>query len=376
MARNLVLFMLSVCWACASAGAAQPELGIFQAREIAPGIHLLGTPADYSGPAVGNMTIVEQKDGLVVLDSGATIGHGRTLVAYIRSISPKPVKLVSISHWHNDHPLGVAAIREAWPKVRIVSTAATRKGLMGPARTSVGLAWDDRFETRILNEAADAKGRVAALRDSPDPAVRERYRRYIANMDAFARDFRGTYLVPPTETFTRELLVDDSERPVRLMFLGRANTDGDAIAWLPRQRILVTGDIVVAPIPFGFFSYPESWISVLGRLKAFDFALLVPGHGEPQKDAAYLDRLIGTIADIRAQVAPLARQGLSLDEVRKRVDFSKQSDIFGTTPRLRAAFDPLWLQPMVENAWKEARGVPIVQGEGEATPASVRKTRN
>ena len=62
--------------------------------------------------------------------------------------------------------------------------------------------------------------------------------------------------------------------------------------------------------------------------------------------------------------------------MRKRVDFSKQSDIFGTTPRLRAAFGPLWLQPMVENAWKEARGVPIVQGEGEATPARVRKTRN
>ena len=160
------------------------------------------------------------------------------------------------------------------------------------------------------------------------------------------------------------------------MAKSRANTDGDAIAWLPRQRILVTGDIVVSPIPFGFFSFPESWISVLQRLKGFDFALLVPGHGEPQRDATYLDRLIGTIADIRAQVAPLARQGLGLDEVRKKVDFSRQSDIFGTTPRLRAAFEPLWLTPMVENAWKEARGVPIVQGEGEATPASVRRTRN
>ena len=128
-------------------------------------------------------------------------------------------------------------------------------------------------------------------------------------------------------------------------------------------------------IPFGFFSYPESWIGVLGKLKALDFALLVPGHGEPQRDAAYLDRLIGTITDIRAQVGPLAKQGLSLDEVRKRVDFSKQSDIFGTTPRLRLAFENLWLTPMVENAWNEARGVPIVQGEGEATPASVQRNR-
>ena len=83
--------------------------------------------------------------------------------------------------------------------------------------------------------------------------------------------------------------------------------------------------------------------------------LLVPGHGEPQADAVYLDRLIATIADIRAQVGPLARQGLSLEEVRERVDFSAQTEIFGTTPRLRLGFESYWLNPMVENAWKEAR---------------------
>jgi glyoxylase-like metal-dependent hydrolase (beta-lactamase superfamily II) len=374
MAGFLVL-LLAACVLGATAPAEARRLGVFEGRELAPGIHLLGTPADYVGPAIGNMTIIEQKDGLVLVDSGATIGHGRTLVGYIRSLTAKPVKVVMITHWHNDHPLGVAAIREAWPQARIVSTPATRKGLMGPARTSVGLAWDERFETRILNETADSKSRVAALRDSPDPAMRDRYRRYITNMNAFVRDFRGTYLVPPTGTFARELVIDDAERPVKMMFLGRANTEGDAVAWLPKQRIVITGDIVVSPVPFGFFSYPESWIRVLGKLKALDFALLVPGHGEPQRDTAYLDKLIGTIADIRAQVGPLARQGLSLDEVRKRVDFSSQSDIFGATPRLRIAFENLWLTPMVENAWKEARGVAIVQGEGQATPASVQRSR-
>jgi glyoxylase-like metal-dependent hydrolase (beta-lactamase superfamily II) len=345
-------------------------------RELAPGIHLFGTPADYSGPAIGNMTIVEQRDGLVLVDSGATIGHGRALVAYIRSITDKPVKAVMITHSHNDHPLGVAAIREAWPRVRIISTPATKAGLLGPARTSVGLKWDDDFETQILNDAAASIGQVAALKTSEDPAIRARYTRYVANMEHFAKAFRGTYLVPPTETFTRELLIDDRERPVRMMFLGRANTAGDAIAWLPRQRVVITGDIVVAPIPFGFFSYPESWIAVLQRLKALDFALLVPGHGEPQIDQAYLDKLIGTISDIRAQVGPLAREGVALKDMASRLDFARQKAVFGTTPRLAAAFESLWLTPMTENAWKEARGLEIVQGEGEATPRTVRRNRS
>jgi len=177
-----------------------------------------------------------------------------------------------------------------------------------------------------------------------------------------AGEVRGTHLVLPTETFAEELLLDDPVRPVRLMHLGRANTDGDALAWLPNERIVVTGDVVVWPTPFGFFSFPEDWIGVLERLKAMDYALLVPGHGEPQADTAYLDRLIGTLRDVRAQVGPLARQGLTLEQVRERVDYSAQTDLFGDTPRKRRLFDVFWVTPITESAWHEARGEPIVQG--------------
>lgn len=346
--------------------AAQPAIAPFAARDLAPGVHLLSTPADYVGPAISNVSVIEQSDGVVLVDSGGTIAHGRAIVAYVRSITRKPVKAVLITHWHNDHPLGIAAIREAWPRVRVISTAATRTDLLGPTMTSVALAPSEHFETQLLNEASQGVAQVRGLAAAPSttPEQRARYERYVVSIMDFARAFRGTYLVPPTETFTDQLLLDDRERPVRLMFLGRANTDGDAIAWLPRQRIVMSGDVVVSPIPFGFGSYPEDWIRVLERLKALDYALLVPGHGEPMTDTAYLDRLIATISDIRTQVGALAHQNLTLEQARERVDFSAQSAIFGTTPRLRAGFQSLWLAPMIENAWKEARGEPIVQGEG------------
>lgn len=375
MRRAFILFWLILF---ATPLAAQPAIAPFTARDIAPGIHLLALPADWAGPAVGNVTIVEQRRGMVVIDSGGTIAHGRAIVAYIRSITDKPVTAVLITHWHNDHPLGIAAIRAAWPRVRIISTPQTRDGLLGPARTSVGLRPSDFFDTEILNEASQSVSQVRPLQAAATTdEQRARYDRYIVNLQSFARDFRGTYLVPPTETFTSELLLDDPERPVRAMYLGRANTAGDAIAWLPRQRIVASGDIVVSPLPFGFFSYPESWISVLQRLKAMNYALLIPGHGEPMTDTAYLDRLIGTITDIRTQVGALARQGLTLEQVRERVDYSAQTDIFGTTPRLRANFAPLWLTPMTENAYKEATGQPIIQGgaPGDSTPRTVRRSR-
>lgn len=369
MLRLLLLALLAV------AVPAHAQYAPFEARRLAPGVHLLATPADYFGPAISNVTIVEQSDGFVVIDTGATRAHGWAIVAYLRSLGPKPVKAVVFTHWHNDHPLGIGAIREAWPRARIIATAATSGGIAGPAATSVGPRPDERFTTFILNQLSGSLSQIAALRANPanTDAQRARYDRMAREMREFGQGFPGTYYILPTETFERELLIDDAERPVRLMFLGRANTAGDAVAWLPRQRIVATGDIVVSPVPFGFFSYPESWLAVLARLKALDFALLVPGHGEPMRDAAYLDRLAATIADIRAQVGPLAREGLSLEHVRERVDFSVQTDIFGTTPRLRGGFQSLWLEPMVENAWREARGVEIVQGDGEVTPATARR---
>jgi glyoxylase-like metal-dependent hydrolase (beta-lactamase superfamily II) len=183
-------------------------------------------------------------------------------------------------------------------------------------------------------------------------------------VEATARlaDWPGTHLVLPTETFSDVLLLDDPVRPVQLIFPGRANTDGDALAWLPKERVVVTGDVVVSPIPFGFFSFPGEWIEVLKRIKSMNFAVLIPGHGEPQRDTVYLDRLTTTLRDVRDQVGPLARAGKSLEDVRKAVNFDAQLALFGDTPRRQRHFDDFWLKPMVVNAYVEAKGTPMVQG--------------
>ena len=376
----LALFLFPAITALSVARAEVPAdtLAPYVAEALAPSVHLLVQPEGHSGPASGNVTVIEQSDGVVLVDSGASVADGRRVVAFVRSLTDKPVKAVLITHWHNDHPLGISAIREAWPRVRIIATERTREGLMGPARTSVALQPDERFETRILNEGSLAIAQVQHLLDDPATSEerRARIRRYIDNLRSFAREWPGTYLVPPTETFADVLTIDDPDRPVRIMYLGRANTEGDAVAWLPRERIVVTGDVVVAPVPFGFFSFPGDWIATLERIRALDFALLVPGHGQPMRDSAYLERLIATISDIRGQVGALARQGLSLEEVRSRVDFSAQTAIFAADPRLRPAFEGYWLAPMVENAWREAQGLAIVQGGGETTPASVNSRRS
>lgn len=342
------------------------NLAPYAPREITPTVHLLTTPHNYYGPVTSNVILIEQQDGLVVIDSGLAAGHGRAVVNYARMLTTKPIKAVAITHWHNDHPQGVSAIRDAFPNVRIIATSATEAGMLGPEAGLVGFRPDAKLETELEKQVAQAREGLQQLLADPATTAdrRERIRKSLADYDQILADYKGTYIVPPTETFERELLLDDPEVPVRLMFLGRANTNGDLIAWLPNQKIVASGDIVVWPIPFGFFSYPADWIETIGKLKALGFKTLIPGHGEPQWDSSYLDKLTTAIADVRAQVGPLAKAGMPLDEVRKKVDFSKSIAMFGTNPRIRANAQGLFFDPMIPNAYKEARGEPIIQGEG------------
>lgn len=342
------------------------ETSPFVARQLLPQVHLLSTPEDYLGPPIGNITVVEQGDGFVVIDSGLTAANGRAIVRYITSRSSKPVKAVAITHWHNDHRHGISALRDAWPNVRIIATGATEAGMLMPAASSVGYAPDARFDSDLKKRMESNKEQMRKQLDDPaiPVEIRERIRKSMPALDRFAEEYRGTYIVLPTETFQRRLVLEDEEVPIELMYLGRANTDGDAVAWLPKQKLVATGDIVVAPYPYGFGSYPADWIGTIDKIKALGFATLIPGHGEPQRDSAYLDKLQKAIADIRSQVGPLAKQGLTLEEVRKKVDFTRTAALFGDSELAKGSFQGGFAAPMISSAYKEARGEPIIQGEG------------
>jgi glyoxylase-like metal-dependent hydrolase (beta-lactamase superfamily II) len=347
--------------------APQPPDGYhYEARRIAPRVHVLAQPRAFHLQPLGNVTVVEQTGGLVLVDAGGSRGSGERVVALVRAISAKPVTAVILTHWHGDHPLGAAAVRRAWPRAEIIATARTRDHLLGRLMRAYPRGADAVADS-AANAALQAQitGTAARLRSAahgPDlaPAERAGFVRAARELLQYAHDMDGATLVAPTRTFTDRLLLPDREAPVEARFLGRANTDGDAVVWLPRQRVLVTGDVVVAPFPFGFGSYPAEWLRVLERLRGFDFRYLVPGHGAVQTDRTYLDRMTALITAARAQVAAFVAAGAGLDEVRARVDLSAWADGDAWTRRWFARY---WVEPFVERAYREATGAPMTPEE-------------
>jgi glyoxylase-like metal-dependent hydrolase (beta-lactamase superfamily II) len=334
-----------------------------QAYPVVDRVHVLHQGPGFHMQGIGDVTVVEQVDGLVLVDAGGTPGAGRRVVELVKSISPKPVKAIIITHWHGDHHFGLSEVLKAWPHATVIATTATwthmnNRGL--PAQP------DDNYDAgQIKNLEATRKQLEAASTSSEEPESEHAlYAADAQEVRLYEDDFRGVYIKYANLTFSDRLTLPDEVAPIEVMFLGRANTDGDAVVWLPKQKVVAVGDIVVSPIPYGGGSYPLDWVTTLEKIRALDFAVLIPGHGLPQTDRSYVDKLIAALHDVNTQITALVQQGLDADAAAKKVDFAaQQKSIVGDDPRLSDYFQGLW-EDVAKCAYAQAKGIQTIQGKG------------
>jgi glyoxylase-like metal-dependent hydrolase (beta-lactamase superfamily II) len=344
-----------------------------RAIKIAPHIYMFHAPLS-SGPApLANEMLIEQTDGLVLVDAGKTRGAGERIVALIRSISSKPVKAVIITHCHPDHVLGLGPIVEAWPKAAIVESRDTLACIerndddsyKGIPRTRGGSAERDQ------KRAAGLRAYAAQLGPNlTDPKLSAAERRGWADvvgvLDQRIADERGTYLVMPTVTFTDTYKIDDPLAPVEARFLGRAHTDGDVVVWAPRQRVVATGDVVVWPIPFTGSRVFE-WPGTLRAIERLRPLIVVPGHGVVLRGTAYIERMaVALTAFGKMAEGLLAGPEIPDDQVLDKIGVSAQKQAFaGNDPWRRLWFDQ-YFAVNVAKAYRELRAKRVTpQGTGK-----------
>lgn len=184
-------------------------------------------------------------------------------------------------------------------------------------------------------------------------------RQYLADAPILDGEYRRIEPVYPTTTFTDSLVIHQKNREVHVLHLGRGNTAGDIVMWLPAERIVATGDMVVRPTPYGFGSYPREWAQTLRRLMELDFQVLVPGHGDIQRDTRYVGLLIETLELVAGQMDALVAEDLTEDEAIERVDFSAVEERFtGGDAFLAGRFLGWFKIPIARAAYKIARGEP------------------
>jgi glyoxylase-like metal-dependent hydrolase (beta-lactamase superfamily II) len=126
--------------------------------------------------------------------------------------------------------------------------------------------------------------------------------------------------------------------------------------------VLATGDVVVAPVPFGFGSYPGEWLAVLDKILAMDTAAIIPGHGPVMRDTKYIATLQRILTSLRAQAQDAVKQNLSLEDAQKKMDFTAfRAELAGDDPLLWRAFVAFFLDSAIPRAYAEAKGEVLVE---------------
>jgi glyoxylase-like metal-dependent hydrolase (beta-lactamase superfamily II) len=251
--------------------------------------------------------------------------------------------------------MGNAAYQSAFPGINIVSTTAMRDvaDAQVPAyfRQTLGDAAKTTSETLrgILKSGKKPNGADISAED------REFYELELADYEVWAAEAKGAPYVAPNVTFEREMTVRLGGRDVRLMFLGRGNTAGDAVVYVPDARVVATGDVLVGPTPYATASFLREWVGVFDRLTKFDVAAVVPGHGPVEHDwqhAMLVRKLLQSVVD---QVDHAVAKGLSLEDTKKQVDVAAiRNEMVAGDPFRGRAFDNFFLTSAIDRAFRDA----------------------
>src|SRR5207302_1354446 len=222
------------------------------------------------GGAGGNSTIIVGKTGVIVVDAKQTEAGAKDLLAEIAKVTPKPVTTAIITHSDGDHLNGLVA----FPKgIRIIAHENNKK----------------EQETAL---AAGGRGAPPADR-----------------------------LPNQVTTKKKEAMTIDGVK-LELYHFAPAHTSGDLVVYLPAQKIVSTGDLVVTNraddnpnIHFEKNGSTEGWLTNIKGMIALNAETYVTGHGDLVTKAD-LQRKLAATTERRNKIAAMVKEGKTLEQIK------------------------------------------------------------
>ncbi len=231
----------------------------------------------YTAQGDPNTGIVIGDDAVMVIDTQATPVMAQDVIRRIREVTDKPIRYVLLSHYHAVRVLGATAYQ---PEHVIASR--------------------DTYDLIVERGEADMKSEI----------------------ERFPRLFQAVESVPgltwPTLVFEKSLTLWLGQLEVQILQLGRGHTKGDTVVWLPKDRILFSGDLVeFDATPYAGDAYFTDWPATLEAVAALKPEKLVPGRGAALQTPAEVEKgLAGTRAFVAELYAGVQRGVAAGKELR------------------------------------------------------------
>jgi glyoxylase-like metal-dependent hydrolase (beta-lactamase superfamily II) len=300
------LLLVAVLALAASVAAAQPPLQLAAKKASERVYYVEGEPAVASSANRGfnsNASFVVTGDGVVVFDALGTPPLGAALKAAIARVTPQPIRLVIVSHYHADHFYGLQAL--AGPGVEIWAHAAGREALGSPFT-------QERLEQRRRDLWPDVDQDTRLVGAT----------RWL--------DFAGA----------KEIAFERGGVRFRLIDVAGAHSPEDLMLWVENDRVLLAGDLYFSGrLPFVGNADSKAWLAAMDRIGPLRPAMVVPGHGrasrDPQPD---IDLTREYLRFLREQMGNAVRELMPFDEAYSAVDWSRYAKVpaFDAANRINA----------------------------------------
>jgi cyclase len=282
----------------------------FTFTRIQDGIyHAVGTGAVSVGC---NASVIVNQDEVMIVDSHASPAAAWALMEELKAITPKAVRVVVNTHFHWDHAHGNQVYG---PGVEIIGHEFTRR-MLAEGESKKGRSYPS-FVGAIPAQIESIKMRI---RDSADETERATLSSQQAVQEQYLAATNAVTVTPPTLTLTDQMTLYRGGREIRLLFLGRGHTGGDIVVYLPKERVVMTGDLLTAGPAYLGDAFVPDWIQTLDRLKALEFDHVLPGHGAAFAGKAKVDHFQSYLRDFWGQAQQLKAAGVAPAEAAKQID--------------------------------------------------------
>jgi cyclase len=308
----------------------------------------------------GNTGVIIGNDAVMVIDACYLPSMAREDIRLIRTVTKKPVRYLAYTHWHFDHTNGSIAYNDSFPGIRFISARGSSKftelNATWWAKRSVVAGSSKRSSLSILEKyfqlGKDSSGK------SYSSSELTRMKEIIAARKNELEELASLKVITPDYLFDDTLIIDLGRKNVQLVDHGKANSPHDVTFYIPENKILFTGDILVqSPLPYFGASWPVPWIKVLQDIENIPVNGIVPGHGPVQLDHSYTRLLRQFLQSLLVKVELLIWEGKTIEQVQQEIDMDvfKRGPWEESNPVVRENWKTN-LNTIIERVWRGIRG--------------------
>ena len=262
------------------------------AQDLGPGFTKVKDGIYVFASKEGNSTcsVVLTQEGAVVIDACQTPLDGQKFFAGIKKLTDKPIRFLIDTEVHNDHTFGHYIFS---PPAIVINHEGAGEG---------------------MKKNMDPK-RVETL-SAQSPEMREAV--------------QGYKFIPPHVEYRDKMTINLGERTFELIYLKNVHSEADTAIWLPKERVLFAASAanVKSIINLRPFVTIPDILASYKLMKSLNPEVVVPGHG-PVSTTKIFDDYEAFYTLLLQRVGDMARQGKSLDEIKKELKMPEYADWSG-----------------------------------------------